>query len=310
MCCEAARETVLVTGASGFVGRAVTGELARAGHRVVALARFESRAPAELWAGVAIERGDVRDPEALARAFAHRPSAVVHLVGLAIHVEATQAVLAAAQLHGARRFVHVSALGARPHPAIRYHRHKWTAEERVRAAAVDHTILKPSVIFGPECDFLNSLEAIVRLAGVTPVVGARARLQPVFVGDVAQVVARCLARRETIGQCFELGGPEVVALGGIVSQLEARLGRRKPRLELPLWMGRLAASAPVRPLIGAVLGSLGLSVHPERWLNQSHIELLTEDNVCSAPLSPLVADLCRTPLSTWLARGRVGEVGS
>lgn len=309
MCFDAA-QTVLVTGASGFVGRAVTGELARAGHRVVALARFASRAPAELGPGVAIERGDVRDPDALARAFAHRPGAVVQLVGLAIHVEATQAVLDAARRHGARRFVHVSALGARPHPLIRYHARKWSAEERVRAAQLDHTILQPSVIFGPECDFLNSLEAVVRVAGVTPVVGARARLQPVFVGDVAKVVLRCLARRETIGQCYELGGPEVVPLGGIVSQLEARLGRRKARLELPLWMGRLAASAPARPLIGAVLGSLGLTVHPERWLNQSHIELLTEDNVCRGPLQPLVADLCRTPLSTWLARGRVGEVGS
>lgn len=295
---------VLVTGSTGFVGRAVVRELELAGWTVIELART---ATATHGARKAVP-GDVRDPAALDVAFAHRPRAVVHLVGLSIHVEATEAVLAAAVRHGVRRIVHVSALGAGPHPGRAYHRRKWLAEERVRAAGLDHTILQPSVIFGKDCDFLTSLQAVVRVAGVTPVVGSgRMRLQPLYVGDMAAVVRRCLERTATIGRAYELGGPEVVPLNRIITQLEERAGRRKPRLHLPLWLGRLAASQAARPLQRLFLGTLAERIHPERWLNASQVELLEEDNVCAAPVSPELSDLCGTVFSRWLLGSGAGR---
>lgn len=289
---------VLVTGASGFVGRAVLAELGRASIPVVALARSRL-APR---AGVHAISGDVRDPAVLAACFALRPRAVVQLIGLRVHVEATTAVLRAAQSHGVGRYLHVSALGARPQPALSYLYRKWQAEERVREAGLDHTILRPSVIFGHDCDFLRSLLALVRLRGLTPMVGSgRTRLQPLHVGDMAAVVRHCLDDPGTTGGSYDLGGPEVVTLDEIVSHIEEQVGRCKPRLHVPLAVARVVASPLGRPLQGFLLGRLGVSVHPERRLNASHIELLAEDNVCPGPINPALADRCRTPLTSWLA---------
>jgi len=142
----------------------------------------------------------------------------------------------------------------------------------------------------------------VRLSGVTPMVGSgRTRLQPVYVGDMAAVVRRCLERTATSFGCYDLGGPEVVTLDEIVTRIESQLGRAKRRVHVPLGLARLVASPLCRPLLGLLFRRLGVSVHPERRLNPSHLELLAEDNVCAAPLDPEVADLCRTSLSTWLA---------
>jgi hypothetical protein len=91
-----------------------------------------------------------------------------------------------------------------------------------------------------------------------------------------------------------------MTLDEIVSRIEAQLGRRKPRLHVPLALARVIASPLGRPLLGRLLTHLGASVHPERRLNPSHLELLAEDNVCPGPLPDAVADLCRTRLSSWL----------
>jgi uncharacterized protein YbjT (DUF2867 family) len=253
---------VLVAGATGFVGRAVLRELFAAGLPVVALARSPQQASTR--SGLVSVRGDVRDPAVLEACFAFRPWAVVQLVGLRIHVEASEAVLRAARRHGVERYVHVSALGARA-SAISYHHRKWRAEEHVRASGLACTILRPSVIFGEGCDFLRSLLALVRLHGVTPMVGSgRTRLQPLCVRDMAAVVRRCLEDGSTAGVCYDLGGPEVVTLDEIVSCIERQLGRRKPRLHVPLGLARVLASPLARPLQGLLLSGLDASVHPER----------------------------------------------
>lgn len=289
-------EPVLVAGATGFLGRAVLAQMGGAGISAVALSRSASPSP-----GTTPVRGDLRDRKALDACFAHRPGAVVNLVGLHAHVEGTEALVAAAQRHGVRRYIHVSALRARPQPRTSYMHRKWQAEERVRASGLDYTILRPSVLFGGDCDFLQSLLAAVRLAGVTPMIGSgRTRIQPLHVDELATVILRCLTLPAAVGRSYDLGGPEVIALDDIVTALERRLGRRKPRIHVPLWAGRLATSRLAKPLLGLALARLEARIHPERRLSRSHIELLAEDNVCAQPPAPEFSDLCRTRLSSWL----------
>jgi len=151
---------IAVTGATGFVGRHLVDTLRRRGHAVRALVREPARASWLAAGGVELLPGDVRDPPSLRR-FAEGADAAIHLVGIivergrqtfaAVHVAGTETVYAAARAAGVRRFVHMSAVGARPEAAATpYHRTKWQAEDLVRHSALPYVILRPSLINGPE----------------------------------------------------------------------------------------------------------------------------------------------------------------
>ena len=212
---------VMVTGASGFVGGYVVRELTDRGYEPVCLVRSPDRLARRLGGPIPSQLttvvGDLFDEDALHTA-AHGCRAAIHLVGMVeeqpkrgrtferIHVEGTRNVLAACGAAGVQRYAHMSALGSRPHAASRYHRTKWQAEELVRQAPLAWTIFRPSVIHGPEGEFMRMMKFFCtsRLRQpVMPYFGRGAsRLQPVSVLDIAACFVRCLSLPETMGQTY------------------------------------------------------------------------------------------------------------
>jgi NADH dehydrogenase len=262
---------IAVTGASGFVGRHVTAELVRRGHRVRALVRRDRAGRAD---GLPAERtvGDLANSAALA-ALVRGAEVVVHLVGIiveagaatfeAVHVEGTRRLLAAARDAGVR-FVHMSAVGARDDPrATPYHRTKWRAEQLVRDSGLSHAIFRPSIISGPENRPIRTLARLHRWAPLVPVFGnGRFPTQPVWIGDVAQAFALA-AERPALGGVFELGGPAVLTYEEFVRSIGRAAGHPRPLVHVPLVVARAAA---------AVLGVLG----PIAPLNRDLLQMLVE----------------------------------
>lgn len=223
--------TVAVTGATGFVGRHLCKHLADQGHAVRALVRSSGRTGA-LPQSVQAVPGDVFDRGALNR-LCDKADAVIHLIGIIaerpgegitferLHVEATRQVVEAAQAAGVLRFVHMSALGSRFDAKANYHRTKFAAESIVRGSRLAWTIIRPSLIHGPNGEFTKMAAAWVRgqappflfmpYFGSGPVgTGYKYHLQPVFVGDVAETFAQAMQRDRAIKEVYSLGGQDQV----------------------------------------------------------------------------------------------------
>jgi uncharacterized protein YbjT (DUF2867 family) len=244
---------IAVTGATGYVGSVIARKLLRRDHRLRALVRRPERAGALRDLGVELIAGDLGDAEALGR-LAEGASAIVHLVGIiaeagpqtyeAVQVAGTREVVAAGRRAGVRLLVHMSALGARETPgATRYHRTKWAAEETVRASGLAHAIVRPSLVAGPGSPPLKTMVDMIRLSPVVPVIGdGRYEMQPVWIGDVAEVFALVLERPDLRGT-FEIGGPERLTYHGMLDALEAALGVRRWRISVPAGIARAASLA-------------------------------------------------------------------
>jgi NADH dehydrogenase len=252
--------TVLVTGASGFVGSHLVPVLLAAGHRVVALVRTPTagevvlgRLSTAVRSAVEPRIGDVTRPETLAATLADI-DAVVHLVAIPrdfrggadlrlVNTEGTRAVVAAMHEMGVRRLIHMGAMGVEDVPDLHYASSKAKAEALVADSGLDWTILKPSLQFGEGDGFFNIIASLVRIApGVVPVPGnGAARFQPIHAGDVATVVTRSLADPTTVGGRFELGGPRYWTYREITREVLTALGKRRAILPLPLPLIRLVA---------------------------------------------------------------------
>ena len=254
--------TILVTGASGFVGSHIVPALLSAGHRVVAMVRDRragetilGRLSATDRASFEVREADVTRPATLGPALVG-VHAVVHLVAIPrdwnggadlarVNTEGTRAVLASMTAAGVRRLVHMGALGVVDDPRLHYASSKARAEAAVRESGLDWTILKPSLQFGPGDGFFNIIAGLVRLSpGIVPVPGdGKSRFQPIFVGDVAAVAVRSIADPTTIGQTFELGGPRHWTYREITEEVLRALGKRRAILPMPIPLIRLVAGS-------------------------------------------------------------------
>jgi NADH dehydrogenase len=190
----------------------------------------------------------------------------VHLVGIIrehrsrgttferLHVQATANMLGVAKEAGVKRYLHMSALGTRPDAPSAYHRSKWRAEEAVRQSGVPWTIFRPSIIFGPGDELISVLAGLIRRLPVLPVLGdGRYRLQPIPVEQVAEGFARALRVDKSVGQTYEMGGPEPYPFAEILDQIGAALGRRTvKKIHIPLGAVKLMTRAlgwlPLYPL--------------------------------------------------------------
>ena len=268
---------IAVTGGTGFVGRSVVNELLRRGHDVRVLARRPDDARSRFNRPVPAVAGDLSDGAALAAAFAGR-DAVVHLVGIInekegrsfdeVHRQGTENVIAAAKAAGARRLLHMSAMGSSADAPSEYGRTKAAGEEAVRRSGLDATIFRPSVIFGAGDGFATTLAGVVRLSPlVVPVIGpGTVRFMPVSIRDVARIFADALEKPETAGRAFEVGGPETLSLNDIYREIAAALGHPGKRLvHLPMWYGRILAAL--------------MSVLPSPPLTRDQLRSLSRDNV-------------------------------
>ncbi len=261
---------VLVLGGSGFVGRHVVERLQRQGVQVTIPTRRLTAARHQ-WSqpNVHVTVADVMEPDTLARLVAGH-DAVVNLVAILhgrkaeferVHVELPQRIAAACAQAGGRRLVHVSALGAAADGPSMYQRSKARGEavlgQAAQVGSLRLTVLRPSVIFGPQDQFLNLFARLQKMFPVMPLAGADARFQPVWVRDVAAAVVACLQDDATIGQTYECCGPEVWTLRELVKASAQWAGvaggRGRPVIGLPRALGRLQALAlellPGQPLM-------------------------------------------------------------
>ena len=254
--------TILVTGASGFVGSHLLPELLGAGHRVVALVRSSGagdkvtrRLPAALVAKVELRTGDVDRPATLPAALAG-VNAVVHLVAiprdwnggkqlLEVNLDGTRNLIGAMQASAVRRLVHLGALGVVDREELHYAKSKARAERAVTESGLDWTILKPSLLFGPGDGFFNIVADLVRLSpGIVPVPGdGKSRFQPLHVGDLALCLRLSLERPETVGHAFELGGPRTWTYREITAEVCRGMGRRRAIIPMPVPLIKLVAGA-------------------------------------------------------------------
>ncbi len=242
---------VLVTGSTGYVGHYVVKALLDAGHSVVSVSRdagktkTASGAKLEIFSNVEYRMGDVSNGNGLEEAM-NGVEAVVHLVGIIaekglqtfqrVHVEGTRNVLKAAKAVGVKRYVHMSALGARSNAVSGYSSSKFQAEELVRASNLDWTIFRPSLVFGVGDDFFGHvLKNLVSQAPIVPQIGDGMFLfRPIWVGDVAQCFVQALAKPDTIGKTFDLVGPKEFTFKELSALMQTALGIKKPVVAVPL----------------------------------------------------------------------------
>jgi uncharacterized protein YbjT (DUF2867 family) len=291
---------VFVTGGTGFVGRAVIQALRAEGCAVRCLVRRGSER--DLHGLGAIERieGDVMSRQSLDHAM-DGCDAVIHLVGIIrehpavgvtfdrVHTQGTINVLEAAAAVGARRYIHMSALGTRAGARSRYHQTKWTAEEAVRASPVPWTIFRPSIIYGRGDGFVTMLAQMIQRLPIVPIIGAgRQRLQPVPVAQVAQGFVRALSLDGSVKHTYEVGGPEPVTMVDLIDRVAGAMGRRRPlKAHVPLGLVRAMTRVLYR-----------FSDYP---LTPDQLLMLEEENTCEPGPFYEMFGLVPVPLDTGLA---------
>jgi NADH dehydrogenase len=302
--------TICVLGGTGFVGSELVSGLAARGYTVRVPTRVASRADhLRVLPTAEIRVADVHDPRHLAQLFAGADT-VVNLVGILnergrsgagfrrVHAELAGKVIEAAQAQRVRRLLHMSSLGAAADAPSHYLRSKHEAEARVRAApaSIGWTIFRPSVIFGPRDSLTNRFAKLMRTAGgVLPLARADARFAPVYVVDVARAYLRALDDRATLGQAYELCGPDVLTLEELV-KLVARTAEIDARIiRLPDFVARVQG--------------LVFDFVPGKPFSTDNYRSLTVDSVCRdngcARLGLRPASLAGL-ISTWLGRGMQG----
>ena len=256
-------DDVLVLGGSGFIGRHLLNALAARAIKVTVPSRRRERAKHLITLPtVQVVESDILSQGELAR-LARGKQAVVNLVGILhgrrgradergpnnygpdfarAHVEVAQAAVSACRAAGVRRLVHVSAIGAEGRAPSEYLRSKGIAEQAVLAAQdLDVTVYRPSVVFGPEDQFLNRFAMLVRLFPVIGIPCPDARFQPVYVGDVARAVVDTLDEPETYGKRYDLAGPREYTMRELFEYVCAVTGRRRILFGLPDWIASMQA---------------------------------------------------------------------
>lgn len=280
----ALRGLVTVFGGSGFVGRHTVRALARRGWRIRVACRRPDLAgylqPMGRVGQIHAVQANVRNPDSVRRAI-EGADAVVNLVAIlapsgqqtfdAVHVAGARAVAQAAAGISAKQLVHISAIGADLTSGGRYGKTKAEGERAVLEAFPGAVILRPSIVFGPEDDFFNRFAAMARIAPVMPLIGARTKFQPVYVGDVAAAVATACDGHATPGTIYELGGPEVFTFRKLLDRTQEWTGRTRPYLPVPFWLASLGA------MLTAPLPA-GL-----RPLTTDQVRMLQRHNVVSEP---------------------------
>ncbi|NKB50553.1 MAG: SDR family NAD(P)-dependent oxidoreductase [Alphaproteobacteria bacterium] len=302
---------VTVIGGSGFIGRYVVERLADQGAVVTVAVRDVEKAkflrPLGQVGQVTPVAVNVRETNAVARAV-EGADAVINLVGIlyksghqkfsTLHAEVPAAIGQVCADQGIKRLVHVSAIGAQPSAWSEYQRSKGAGEEALRAQYPDATILRPSVLFGPEDGFFNLFGALARILPVLPLYGGgKTRFQPVYVGDVAAAIVNALANPATAGKTYELGGPAVLTYAELMEIILEHTGRKRLLVPVPFFVGEIQATF--------------LGMMPKPLLTRDQILSLKTDNIVAEDALTL-ADLGVQPttleaiIPTYLRRHRKG----
>jgi uncharacterized protein YbjT (DUF2867 family) len=282
----ATRSVATVFGGSGFIGRYVVKRLTHQGYVVRVAVRDPEGA---LFLKTAGAVGQVvplyarLGNEATVRRAVEGASVVVNLVGIlaesrrmrfdAVHAEGAGRVARLAAAAGVGALVHISAIGADPASRSRYAASKAAGEQAVRAAFPAATILRPSIVFGPEDAFFNRFAAMAQMLPFMPVIAGDTRMQPVYVGDVADAVSAALLHPAAAGGLYELGGPRVWTFREILAFILKVTHRRKRLVNVPMGL--------------ATLQAMLMELLPGKPLTRDQLHMLARDNVVAAGMPGL-----------------------
>jgi NADH dehydrogenase len=276
------QKIITIIGGTGFLGRYVVQELAKAGYRLRVVSRHPERASDLKVFGdvgqIALINGNINKPDSLKHALAGAYG-VVNLVGVlfesgkqnfsAIHAIAAEKLAIAAREASVSRFVHISALGVEHEFGSAYARSKLIGERAVLEAFPNATILRPSVIFGAEDNFFNQFAKMAVYSPALPLIGGGKTLfQPVYVGDVARAVAACFEQPEACGEIYELGGRKTYSFKEILQYILKTTGRKRFLNPLPFWLASIIATFA--------------EFLPKPPLTRDQVKLLKFDNIVSA----------------------------
>ena len=271
-----------VFGGSGFVGRYIVQRLAQAGWRVRVITRHPNRAgflrPYGSVGQIDISKGDIRD-EAVLRAAITGADAVINCVGIlsetrgakfaTIHATVPAKMARIAAGANVAQFIHISALGASK--TSRYTQSKIAGEVAVRKAFPKSVILRPSIVFGAEDQFFNRFARMAKVLPILPLVGGETLFQPVFVEDIARVVARAADGR--MSGIYELGGPTQVSFKDLIQQMLTITQRKNRIFDMPFFIARIQATVFDMMQIGS------FGVFTNTILTRDQVETLRVDNI-------------------------------
>ena len=287
---------VTIFGGSGFLGRQTVRALAKAGWRIRVAVRHPNMTfflkPTGAVGQIAAVKCDVTDPQQVAAALAGADAAV-NLTGILysgggqnfeeVHADGAGHIAEAAAKAGVKALVHVSAIGADSESPSRYAQTKAEGETRMRAAFPAATILRPSIVFGPDDSFFNRFAGLARISPILPLIGGgTTRFQPVFVGNVAAAIATALSSEGARGKTYELGGPTVYSFRELMQIVCEQTGRKRVLMPIPFGI--------------AMIQAFFLQMAPKPMLTPDQVRLLKVDNVVS-PTALTLADLGITPTS-------------
>ncbi len=254
-------KTICVLGGTGFVGHQVVSQLTRAGYYVVVPSRNRERQRSlQVLPKVDVVDANIHDEDSLNALFVGC-DAVINLTAILnenkkgdfqkTHVELVEKVIKACKKSGITRLLHMSALCADAQGGSAYLRSKGEGEALVKASDLNHTIFRPSVMFGTDDRFFNKFAALLQSLPVLPLACGDSQMAPVFVGDVAELIVKTIADRRAFGQSYDLNGPTVVTLKQIADYTN-RL-TRSGRTIIPLgngtsaMLGRIGGLLPFKP---------------------------------------------------------------
>ena len=267
---------ILVTGATGFVGKNVVKALRTRGKEVRCLVRTAASARSVSAYPVELAYGDVLDPSSLAEAM-KGVDAVVHLVAIIrergnrtfdrVNRQGTEMVAQAAREAGVGHLVHMSAIGAQDNPDYAYLYSKWQGEQAVMSSGLAYTIIRPSILFGVGDEFINTLAGVIKAFPVIPVAGqGKVRLQPVSVEEVGSIVSLVVGNPRFGGRTIEIGGPDHLTYDEVVDIIKRTLKVKRLKAHVPL------------PLMRGLVRIME-AIIPNPPATTSQLEMLALDNV-------------------------------
>lgn len=273
------QKIAVIFGGSGFLGRYIAKDLAEAGYAVKIISRHPEKATQIKTAAQAgqihLSRGNINNEKDIEKGVKNA-DLVINLTGIlyqtrkqrfaAVHARGAERIAKAARAAEVERFIHVSALGVEHAANSSYARSKLNGEKAVIAAFPSATILRPSIIFGSEDNFFNMFAKIATFSPILPLIGGgKTRFQPVYAGDIAELLVKIIDDEKTFGKIIEIGGPKIYSFKELMQFILSTIGRKKLLVTLPFSLAKLNAAF--------------MEILPRPILTRDQVNLLKSDNV-------------------------------